>query len=780
METKFWAFKVSSKPKIRPAIQFLQQQLREITMPSILSDYPFTPEEYPATTQLLELTPTQLETIAEQLGFEDPDFLSRLDKIEDHLNTDMTFEQYVQLMDGLPCPCSECQQTSGMSVVEFATMFLKKVQEAWSTVLEQCPYTAPPNSPTNQEMHAMNGNHIPTDSNWNYVPGVKPLIELANTAHEIYEDAPRIIHKTFRKGKYSSDEAMRHYKAHFAKLGKFYEAGTPEYDQWWSEYQNSLKTPQLKKLRKITNKEQHAKNGNPSKWSWKPEHKDLNAETVWDREAKGENPAHIAMSMGPSNQEMHAYNGNPPKMGPRTKAQHAKTERKKIRNAKKRAETKAYLRVIKSGSAPFPQNRPKKKRNKGVREAGKIDSAEKRLALKYASFMKNPVFTPPRLGSTGNIPTNLIHGYFRTSYNMAAANNLVNATTVIAYISPVMFKQFVTVDSFVSPVTVGFTTTNTAFPSAGGATGDYVMHPFTNDEAMKRQVNGSNNANWPNALARLVGGAITVECRCPMTTTAPPFLYGGLLTQFPATNDDLNTVALNKQLIHFSPNQIRSLPTTADVPGFSVSSVYQPDNAKNLEFNNIVARYCSSSNTVGPKMQAAPIPYVGMVNCPTSAVITITASCWFEYQQISFSDAGALYNTAEYSGWNKGPKLSTEDIFDHLPKIRSVSTRIIGMGAKASSATNPLSAFVERPPTKEINLLDEIKFLREQYEKLRLQIDEEEDEKYFDIEATPSLDKQDTPIYKGLSKSTIDLAMSLKKTLTPGSVTHKTVQSSSQ
>lgn len=746
-------------------------------MPSILSEYPFTPEEYPATTQLLELTPTQLETIAEQLGSEDPYFLSRLDRIENHLNTDMTFEQYVQLMDGLPCPCSECQQSSGMSVVEFATMFLKKVQEAWSSVLEQCPYTAPPNSPTNQEMHAINGNHLHSN-----LPFVRDAVDVLNGVHEAYEEIPNIIEHFRGTGKYSSDDAMRHYKKYFSNhpSGKFYDAGTPEYDEWWKIYQDSLKPSQLKKLKKITNKEQHAKNGNQPKWSWKPEHKETNVETIWDREAKGENPAHIAMSMGPSNQEMHAYNGNPPKMGPRTKAQHQRTERKKIRNAKKRAETKAYLKVIKSGAAPRPHNRPQKK-NKGVREAGKIDSAEKRLAKKYASFLKNPVFTPPRLGSTGNLPTNLMHGYFRVSYNMSAANNLANATTAIVYISPVMFKQFNTVSNFVSPITIGFTTTNTAVPSAGGATGDYVMSPFNNDEAMKRQVNATANQDYPNALARFVGGSLTLECRCPMTTTAPPFLYGGLLTQFPVSATDPTNADLAKQLIHFNPNQIRSLPNTVDVPGFSVSSVYQPNSNNNLEFNNLVARNASNTNTVGPKMQLSPIPYVGMVNCPTSAIITITASCWFEYQQLSYSDGTTLYDTAQYSGWNKGPKLSTEDVFDHLPKIRSVSTKVIGMGAKANSSSNPLGVFVERPiATTEVDLVQEIKFLREQYEKLRLQIEEEEDEKYFDIEATPTLDKQDTPIYKGLSKSTLDLAMSLKKTLTPGSVTHKTVQSSSQ
>lgn len=691
---------------------------------------------------------------------------------------DITFEEFIQEALLYPCPCEDCQDDLQFDTPDRAQQYLNQLLEIWETLITPSDgYDAPPTSPTNHQMHAINGN-IKT-------PFVQDVADVINGFRDAYNELPDIYERFRGRGKHSSEDAMHHYKEYFANhpSGKFFDAGTPEYEKWLSTYEKFLESSKLKKTKKITNKQQHTINGNlrsltksQPKWEWKPNHGEQenidpvdNTQELYEQLQSGNNPAQLVMSSGPSNKEMHAYNGNPPKFGPRTKAQHERIQRKKIRNAKKRAQTK-----IKKGRAP-PQTRPKLP--KGVKQAAKIEKLEMKIARKYASFLRSPSFKPPRLGSSGNKPTNLVHGYFRKSYNMSAPYaSVVNATCLTATINPVLFNQYISVSDYVSPIVVGFSTTPDIKPSTNNATANFELNNFYNVEALYRQVLGSNNVNTSNPLARYLGGSICIECRCPMTTTAPPFLFGGLLQEYTISTAG-DTIKKDSQLMTFTPAQVRNLPESDDKNGFVVSSVYQPCSANDLLFNRDCARYVNAD----PRQPPSPIPYVGMVNCPTSAVVTVTVSGWFEIMENVYVD-GNTVTTADYGGWDKGPKISAEDVFDNLPKIQSVTTRLLGMGTKSNMTS--MAALVaarereEHPPQPSI--YDELQILKKEISQLKLQIEEEEDEKYFEYEATQTLDKQETPIYKNLSKSTIDLAINLKKSLTPGSVTNKTIQNSFQ
>lgn len=714
---------------------------------------------------------------------------------------DITFDEFLEQALQYPCPCEECSPDLPFHTIEEAQRSLNYYREIWELLASNptFDYEPPPTSPTNREMHAINGNiehqrkllHLPRPD----TPFVRDVVDVLNGAHEMYQEIPQILEHFRGQGKYSSDDAMRHYKKYFANKGKFYDAGTPEYDEWWNTYQQTLKPSQLKKLKKITNKEQHAKNGNVQnklKWEWNPNHPpqlnlkddeaDNDAKIMYEHLQAGDNPAQIIQETGPSNKEMHAYNGNPPKMGPRTKAQHERIARRRLRNAKKRAETKAYLKVIKAGAAPFPARRPnRKKLPKGVKAAAKLESEEKRIANKYMRFLKNPVFAPPRLGSTGNMPTNLVHGYLRRTYDMSAPfNSVTNATCFVACVNPVMFRQFVssTNQNFVGPIEVGVGTGVTSIPTTGNATADFDVLDFNNATALKRSVIGDTSTDKPNPMARLLGASITLECRCPMSTTAPPFLYAGLLDRYPMEQGSTQTVSNITKIINMKFDSMRNLPESLDEPGFQISSVYQPNSPNDLLFNQFTTRNSSASASAPP----ASIPYVALNNCPTNASVTITVSCWYEVHPNNMVDSGGLsVSTSQYGGWRTGPKVSSEDVFDNLKRFRSVSRRAIGMGAKAVSGVDAYAAILaadhgQTPQQQTIDLIKEIQQLKQEYALLKVKIEEEEDEKYFDCEATPTLDKQEAEPFRGLSKSTIDLAMSIKKSLTPGSVTNKTVQ----
>jgi len=159
-----------------------------------------------------------------------------------------------------------------------------------------------------------------------------------------------------------------------------------------------------------------------------------------------------------------------------------------------------------------------------------------------------------------------------------------------------------------------------------------------------------------------------------------------------------------------------------------------------------------------------------MTGCPVTANVTVLVSAYFEVAQNS--------NNINYQGgWSLGPRISTEDIFDNLPKINSVQPKAIALGTKNNSNTMApqmqLKQLLE-PPRESLenrfnNLLDQYNSLSNTIKKLKIDIpnDEDfEDEKYF----------QQSPQYKNLTKSTIDLALSIKDKLTPGSVTSKTIR----
>lgn len=746
---------------------------------------------------------------------------------------DITFEEFLEQALHYPCPCEECAPDLPFHTIEEAQRSLRYYREIWDllTVNPFFDYEPPPTSPTNQEMHTVNGNiqhqrkllHLPRPD----TPFVRDIVDVLNGAHEMYQEIPQIFEHLRGQGKYSSDDAMRHYKKYFANKGKFYDAGTPEYDDWWQTYQQSLKPSKLRKLKKITNKEQHAKNGNwdwnpaadkikkqldqfskstyppksktiapPSKkvgapnWEWKPSHPpqvnvmdgDVVDDTkqIFDHLQAGDNPAKILAETGPTNKEMHAYNGNFPKYGPRTRAQHARTERKKIRNAKKRAETKAYLKVIKAGAGRFPLNKPKTiaKMPKGVKKAGKLESREDRLAAAYNKAVHSPSMPPPRLGSTGSTPTKLIHGFYKRIIPMSAIDfgtnpTLGNATSFVCFLSPVMFKNFTSSVSYKSPITLGFAATNSKkFDDTTGGAGfaSLACEDFTNTNEMKNETLGTSSNATVSVGARWLTGSVSVECRCPMSTTAPPFVFGGLYPSNVAWTGNTRLADVTKQLSTQTGAQLEQLQSSSEIQGFSGSAVYIPSTADSLLFSGTVAMNDSAYGS----LPLSAIPYIAMNGCPTTATIVVTVSCWFEIQQTK--------DNCFYGGWKLGPKVSTEDIFDRLKRINPVSKRIIEQGAKtveggALSATAQLEANLSKnqPSAPQISLLDQINMLKEEVHNLRVKIDEEEDEKYFECEVTPTLDKQDAESFKGLSKSTIDLAMSIKKSLTPGSVTNKTV-----
>lgn len=445
-------------------------------------------------------------------------------------------------------------------------------------------------------------------------------------------------------------------------------------------------------------------------------------------------------------------NPGPPKM-------HTKHKTEKKAKAKRPAKKQARTTKTIVKSRPLP---------KGIRGAAKVDSREQRIAKQYATFLRNPVFAPPRLGSSGSTPTQLVHGYFRKSYNMSAPFSLLtNSTCVTACINPVLFRAFNTLTEYQAPITICFTNAGNVLPNLGNAVGDTAVVEFTNAASLKNQVLGTTTLIGNAPLARFVGGCITLECRCPLTTTAPPYMFGGTLSNFPidsAANKNVPAINPSQQLSAASPDALRALPNSIDVPGMTVSNYYYPSDANSLLFNPLTAR--NSGNIIIPP---ATIPYVGMVNCPTSAIVTVSVSGWFEVQPFTLAAGTSPYiTTADYGGWKLGPKVSAEDIFDHLPTFRSLSTRILGTGSKTntvgSSAYSALFANASPPPK---TLEEKFQELEEKYQKLSLRIEDEE-EKYVSLsEPSPS----NTPLGKNrdLSQSTIDLARSIKLMQSNGS-----------
>jgi len=263
-----------------------------------------------------------------------------------------------------------------------------------------------------------------------------------------------------------------------------------------------------------------------------------------------------------------------------------------------------------------------------------------------------------------------------------------------------------------------------------------------------------------------MGGHVSLSCRCPVSTTAPPFLYGGLLPDNVSTNAVTEYIDPTLQLNALTSNGARTLQSTEDVPGMEVSAVYIPGSPNCLQFSK---NYCTYGNTT--TILNTPVPYVGMTGCPNAAVVTIKVSAFYEVQQNSYNSS--------YGGWRTGPKLNANEVFEYLPKIAPVQPYALQIGAKSNhgmSVASQFMALVAPPQSKTVEQqLDELRIesqrLQNKIKHLTISTDFE-DEKYVMASTPPDTPKQ------SLSKSTIDLALALKDKLTPGSVTSKTVRSS--
>lgn len=434
---------------------------------------------------------------------------------------------------------------------------------------------------------------------------------------------------------------------------------------------------------------------------------------------------------GPDNKLMHSLNGN---IKPRTA---------RLRPRKRPAPGPRAIRPSATRAA-----RPSKAKAK---EAA-IVSVEDRVAREYTRFLKDPSVPPPRLGSTGNGETKLVHGYYKATFDMAAPNighnlGLVNAVSFVAYINPKIIATFFSTSDFSGPIILGFANSNNAtFTHA--TNGSVNASPFSNNSQLRTEL-GVVDSNTAPPPARYLGGHVSLECRCPMATVAPPYVYGGILESQPSAVGSVEPVInLGTQLAFFTGNDVKNFPSSEDVPGFEASSVYQPEAPSSFKFDALIAR----QEAAGIKqITNLAVPYVGMTGCPTSASVTVTVSMWFEVQKTNV--------IAPYSGWALGPRISDEDVFDRLPRFNSLKPYCLAQGERSNNETTraAMAKILERdsnpPPT--IDVYSKLAALEKRFAQLEVRIDDDEEEEKFVI-------APDTPRYHSLSKSTIDLAMALK------------------
>lgn len=674
------------------------------------------------------------------------------------------------------------------------TLSQDQVDLLWKD-LDDSYYTSPSTSPTNADMHAYNGNlshqhhhgngdflraagqHLSRVADRHRLPlmlgqaGLLPAGMLYSSMKNMAEPLAELREQVFGKTGPSNKE-MHAYNGNFDVPGDSHGASRApridnrKVDEAQKDRERNFKKP-VKKQEPIVKKTERRKFQEPhvdhdvhySK-TQDPHHPNSNQPIgITAQLAELE---HVNGVKGPSNKEMHATNGNiyVRAQGPMTKTEYERRQRKKAKKQFKKGKKGVNIQI---------KNTIAKSNNKKKNTKTHIEKIEKRIAKRYAQFLKQPSNPPPRIGSTGNMPTKLVHGYYKSTFSMAApafgVNTVTNATDLLVFICPKLFGVFTDPNDFYRPIGIGFATgANTAFNSnAGGGAGSntFGSPDFLNYSALINEC-GTSSSNNGMPMARWLGGSVSLECRCPMSTTAPPYIYGGLLPEDYADNGATNgtRVKSNKQLNQLTSTEVRNLPSSKEVEGFEISAVYVPDTPNSLQFDG----FCASSNvtsTTGSGMSVTAIPYVGMSGCPTTATVTITVSSWFEMQQ---TPNNALYA----AGWSLGPKVSSEDVYDNLPRINPVSNRSINYGSKRAGFT--LSSFIDnlhKPiPQPDVHL--ELSKLSSQLNKLKLLIEEEEDEKY--ISTSPP----DTPVHHGLTQSTINLALALKDRITPGSVTSKT------
>jgi len=327
------------------------------------------------------------------------------------------------------------------------------------------------------------------------------------------------------------------------------------------------------------------------------------------------------------------------------------------------------------------------------------------------------------------------------------ATAVPNATEFFAFITPSIETGSGT--NFCAPIMFGGATTPGGVFTSNTSTASYGLTNVANSTALNNEV-GSNTPT------RLLSGHISLECKCSMVATAQPYIYGGLLpmaapsvllaaTDPAAYNGTTSMLALNG-------GAIRNLTSSVDVAGMNVSTVYQPPSASTLNFNTMNATPPTTNG--GYAIACTSVPYVGVTGCPAGTTITLTVSLYWEVQ--------STQNNMNYSGWSLGPRVSTEDIFDHLKRFPAVSSRVRGTGAKTDGTSSGEFVMamaklhpVSLPPTPEEILEKRIKYLEDFISKTV-------------ITTTPEVVvyQSDSDEDSEISKSTYDLARKLVKNVT--------------
>lgn len=657
-------------------------------------------------------------------------------------------------------------------------------------ILLSAQYDAPPDSPTNQEMHALNGNILsreiedliypPVEHYKNRRQSYNPAVNLYNFAKDLKTDRNISIRtnilnsaKRYADAQYAQYRADKTGKVAYSTQGNITKTFQPKGFNLFPGDSTRVKLPNFPtgpgktKIspskdnippKQPTYQDAPKRQDNPI---YNHEHKEIKQDPFLPPTQSITMPSMGVLNppTGPTNKDMHSMNGNI-NYGPFTQKKTARLARRKIRRKIKRKlknNNFNYRPAIRKSAPP---------KIKGEKSAVAKYDREKKLALRYAKFLKNPALPPPRLGSSGSLPTKLLHGFYELTVNMANPNfgnnaALTNCTDLLVFLTPIMTSCSTnTVSNFSTPICINVANGPTITLN-GSTNNTWAGVNYANNTALLGEA-GNTASSLGVPQARFLGGHVSIKCRCPVSTTAAPYLFGGLLPSVRGNGTNSTAADPTKQLNSYSTSQVRSLLCSQEIEAMQGSAVYLPSSSTVLDFNNFVCNYTSTNS-----IPMAPVPYIGMTGCPTTATVTIYVSSYFEIQQTP--------DNCNYGGWNKGPKLSTEDIFDNLPNINPVKLIALNLGSKVVGGSSGTAVMAQMkamldptPPTIEQkfdNLKVEMARLSSMYKELTIQLEDEEDEKYIS-----------SPIqnYQSLSKSTIDLALSLKEKLTPGSVTSKT------
>lgn len=343
----------------------------------------------------------------------------------------------------------------------------------------------------------------------------------------------------------------------------------------------------------------------------------------------------------------------------------------------------------------------------------------RRVANQYARFLKSPHSMPPRIGSTGNNPTRFMHGFFIGTYPFVNINSLPS-TEFMAYLAP-KFRTSGSVSTSVAPLTVCFSNS----PSIN-------FQDATNSTITK--VNYTNSAGFTSAVnnARLSGMSISIDCRCP-ATDKKPYVYAGLWrnNDYVVAGDLANNA---NQISNLNSSQVRGSYTSVELTGMTASSVYLPGDTNNFKFSTYIAN--SNSDLIN-----VPIPYVGMTGCSNNTTVSIYVTAWYELM----STTDALFTSAE--DFKVGPKIDANDLFNELPAMNPVSSKIISTGIRTTTGFQS-SAMVPMLTTAVESSDEKLARLENTVKQLTLKIEEDE-EKYI------SCDEPVTPVHNSLSQSTI-------------------------